>query len=258
MRLRVVANHERTIPMAEMSSGRLAALQDHPDECQGNQSATREGEAPRQLPRGYVLRQRVNQDHEEIQSLLRRAYPPPHGSECVWSMAALEQHLQHFPEGQFVIQDADAILRATSTTLRVGRERAFSPHTWMAITGMGTLSTHDPAGEILYGVNIAVDPDCQGRGLAHALYRTRFELGRRLGCSAFAAGARIPGFHSMAGQFSPEEYVARVIGGEIFDPTLSKQLALGFHVVGVLPDYAYDHETLGHAALIVKNLRGEG
>ena len=206
------------------------------------------------LPLGWLLRPRMSDDHEGIRELMQRVYPPPHGPECVWSTASLEQHLRHFPEGQFVIQDDRGVPRATSTTMRVNRDRALSPHTWLEITEKGTLRTHEPRGEILYGVNIAVDPVLQGQGLGRSLYGSRFELGRRLGCSVFAAGARIPGFHRMAGWSTPEEYIRRVVMGELYDPTLSKQLALGFRVAGVLIDYAYDHETLGHAALIVKNL----
>lgn len=206
------------------------------------------------LPLGWLLRPRLAEDHEGIRELMQRVYPPPHGPECVWSTTTLEQHLRHFPEGQFVIQDDQGVLRATSTTMRVNRDRAFSPHTWLEITAKGTLRTHEPKGEILYGVNIAVDPAFQGQGHGRTLYDSRFELGRRLGCSTFAAGARIPGFHRMAGWLTPEEYIRRVVAGGLHDPTLSKQLALGFRVAGVLIDYAYDHETLGYAALIVKNL----
>jgi len=50
---------------------------------------------------------------------------------------------------------------------------------------------------------------------------------------------------------TPEDYVNAVAKGDLFDPTLSKQLKVGFKVRGVLLDYAPDPETLGHAALIV-------
>lgn len=206
------------------------------------------------LPWGWLLRTRTAEDHEGIRALMQRVYPHPHGPECVWSTDTLGQHLRQFPEGLFVIQDDQGTLRGTSTTMRVNRDRAFAPHTWLEITGKGTLGPHDPTGEILYGVNLAVDPAYQGLGLGRLLYDARFQLGQRLGCSAFVTGARIPGFHRMAGWYTPEEYVGKVVAGEYRDPTLSKQLALGFKVVGVLRDYAYDHETLGHAALIVKSL----
>ncbi len=209
------------------------------------------------LPEDWQIRQREVDDHPAIRDLLQRAYPPPHGPECIWSLDALASHLERFPIGQVVVVDAQGQLRGTSTTLRTSPERAFSPHTWAAITGRGTLSTHQPEGMLLYGVNIAVDPAWQGHGLGRALYQARFALGRELGCSAFVAGARIPGFHLQAHRMTAGEYIARVVRGELFDPTLSRQLALGFEVIGELPDYAYDHETQGHAALIVKPLGGQ-
>ena len=116
---------------------------------------------------------------------------------------------------------------------------------------MGLLTTHDPSGEVLYGVNIVVDPEHQGLGYARLLYEARLDLARRLGCKLIVAGARIPGYHLHADRMAPEEYVSAVCSGELFDATLSKQLMVGFQVHGVLRDYAPDPETLGHAALIV-------
>ncbi len=206
------------------------------------------------LPAGWRLRIRTDSDHPGTRLLMRAVYPPPHGPECVWSEGSLHQHLAHFPEGQFVVMDEAGTIRGTSTTHRVSRARALQPHTWSGITGAGTLSTHEPDGEVLYGVNIAVDPSCQGRGIGRELYRARLDLARSCGCSSFAAGARLPGYHEYADRLSPEAYVAQVVAGNLFDPTLSKQLALGFRVAGVLPGYAYDYQTLGHAALIVMDL----
>lgn len=206
------------------------------------------------LPAGWLLRTRTDADHAGIRLLMRAVYPPPHGSECVWSEGSLHQHLAYFPEGQFVVTDEAGTIRGTSTTHRVSLERALRPHTWSGITGAGTLSTHEPDGEVLYGVNIAVDPSCQGHGIGRELYQARLDLGRSIGCTLFAAGARLPGYHEYADKLSPDAYVAKVVAGTIFDPTLSKQLALGFRVEGVLPGYAYDYQTLGHAALIVMDL----
>ena len=56
---------------------------------------------------------------------------------------------------------------------------------------------------------------------------------------------------AVAGELSPESYLAEVAAGNRFDPTLTKQMALGFEVRGLLRDYAPDPETLGHAALII-------
>lgn len=200
-----------------------------------------------------VVRPREVEDIPAIRDLMRRVYPPPHGPEAVWGEENLRRHLERFPEGQMVVEAGDGLI-GTSTTLRISRERALTAHTWSGITGAGSLATHDPAGEVLYGVNIAVDPAWQGRGVGRLLYEARLALGRRLGCRAFVAGARIPGYHRHAATLTPEAYLEEVVAGRVFDPTLSKQIKVGFRVLGLLRDYAPDHETLGHAALILMEL----
>ena len=200
-----------------------------------------------------VVRPRVVEDIPAIRDLMRRVYPPPHGPEAVWGVENLRRHLERFPEGQMVVEAGDGLI-GTSTTQRLSRELALAPHTWSGITGGGSLATHDPAGEVLYGVNIAVDPAWQGRGVGRLLYEARLALGRRLGCRAFVAGARIPGYHRHAATLTPEAYLEEVVAGRVFDPTLSKQMKVGFRVLGLLRDYAPDHETLGHAALILLEL----
>ncbi len=201
-----------------------------------------------------TLHGRTMDDIAGIRTLMLKVYPPPHGPEATWSEAFLVQHLDHFPEGQIVAADSQGRIIATSTTMRLPLEKAMIPHSWHEITGGGTLRTHASDGNALYGVNIAVDPDWQGQGVGRLLYDARLELARRMGCSAFVAGARIPGYHLYAQTMSPEAYVDAVVKGVLFDPTLSKQLRIGFKVRAVLRDYARDHETLGHAALIYLKL----
>ncbi|MBS1766675.1 MAG: GNAT family N-acetyltransferase [Acidobacteria bacterium] len=198
------------------------------------------------------MRIRTLDDLEGIQDLMQRVYPPPtFGPEAVWGQRNLLRHLAYFNAGQFVAEAPDGAVIGTATSLRLPMDRALGPHTWLEITGQGSLSTHFPGGEALYGVNIAVDPAWQGRGVARALYEARLALARRLGCTAFVAGARIPGYAAVADEMSPEAYAAEVASGARFDPTLTKQMALGFEVKGLLRDYAPDPETLGHAALIL-------
>jgi ribosomal protein S18 acetylase RimI-like enzyme len=104
-------------------------------------------------------------DLARIPALLRRVYKPPlHGPEAIWPQRSLLQHLSYFPEGQLVAETEDGKLVGTSTALRTTSAKALAPHTWMEITGGGSLASHDPEGDVLYGVNIAVDPDHQSSG----------------------------------------------------------------------------------------------
>lgn len=209
---------------------------------------------PSSRPAGLIIRHRSLDDLPAIQELMARVYAPPlHGPEAVWSERSMLRHLARFPQGQFVA-DLEGAVVGTSTCMRLSLERALAPHTWGDLTARGTLATHEPEGDALYGVNIAVDPACQGQGVWHALYEARIALARSQGCRWFVAGARIPGYHRHAERMSPEDYLAEVAAGRLFDPTVSKQMAVGFQVRGLLRDYAPDPETLGHAALIVMEL----
>jgi GNAT superfamily N-acetyltransferase len=188
--------------------------------------------------------------------MMRRVYPSPHGPEAVWSEAALLSHLDIYPEGQFVVLNRQRQVIAAATTMRVNEKLALRPHTWRELTGHGTLCTHDPFGNALYGVNIAVDPAYQGFGVARRLYLERIWLALAQGCRSIIAGARIPGFRKVAGLLGIDEYLTAVQKGWLFDPTLSKQLHMGFEVRGVLKDYAPDPETFGYAALIQLPVEG--
>lgn len=199
-----------------------------------------------------VLRQAT--DIPGILGLMSRVYRPPHGPEALWKPEALNEHLARFPEGQILLKDASGRVLADSTGLRLPTRLALRPHTWSEATGRGTLSTHDPEGPVFYGADIAVDPSLQGLGLAKKLYKARLDLARALGCRWFAAGARMPGYHTVAHFLSPETYLKEVVAGLRFDPTLSKQLKLGFTALCLLPEYLSDVESLNHAALIVKPL----
>jgi GNAT superfamily N-acetyltransferase len=123
---------------------------------------------------------------------------------------------------------------------------------WRDFTDGGMFTNHDPdRGRTLYGAEVMVHPDLQGRGIGSALYTSRRALVQRLGLLRIRAGARLRGYHRCAASESAEEYVARVVAGACADPTLSFQLRHGFHVLAVAPDYLHrDPESLGYAAVI--------
>jgi len=203
----------------------------------------------------FQTRLRTPDDIPAIQDLMRKVYPPPlHGPEAIWSEKSLIRHISRFPEGQFVVTNQNGRLIGTSTSMRVSKDKALKPHTWSEISDRGSLSTHEPDGDALYGVNIAVAPDCQSYGVASALYEARFGLARESGCRMFVAGARIPGYAAFANQLTPEDYLEKVKAGHIFDPTLSKQIKLGFQIRGLMKDYSQDKETMNCAVLICMEL----
>ena len=123
---------------------------------------------------------------------------------------------------------------------------------WREWTDAGFFTNHDPEnGRTLYGAEVMVDPAIQRRGIGKRLYNARREIVRRLGLLRIRAGARLRGYHRHAAKLTPEQYVEKVVAGELRDPTLSFQLREGFQVVAVVPSYLRnDPESLGHAVVI--------
>jgi GNAT superfamily N-acetyltransferase len=195
------------------------------------------------------VRLRRAEDSPAVIEMCRQVYPqsPP------WTEQQLASHVEVFPEGQMVAVDSESgkMLGMASSLVILWDD--YEDHmTWRDFTEGGTFRNHDAEhGRTLYGAEVMVAPNLQGRGVGKALYQARRDLAERLGLLRIRAGARLRGYHDHAEKLSPEEYVVRVIKGEIGDPTLSFQLKRGFHVLGVVNNYLRnDPESLGYAAII--------
>ena len=181
--------------------------------------------------------------------MTREVYPdsPP------WSLEQLDSHLKVFPEGQFVAIDQNrgtvVGMAASLIVLWDDYERMAD---WRDFTDRGMFTNHDPDhGRTLYGAEVMVRPARQSAGIGTKLYKARRELAERLGLLRIRAGARLRGYHRFADRLSAEDYVIKVINGELKDATLSFQLKHGFEVLAVVPGYLrHDPESLGFAALI--------
>jgi GNAT superfamily N-acetyltransferase len=170
-----------------------------------------------------------------------------------WTVEQLTSHLAVFPEGQLVAVEArtqEVVGMAASLIVRWDDYDMAS--SWRDFTSQGSFVNHDPHyGRTLYGAEIMVRPDLQGRGTGSRLYRARRALAERLKLVRIRAGARLRGYCQWARQLTADQYVFRVIYGALRDPTLSFQLRQGFKVIGVVSDYLrHDPESLGYAAVI--------
>lgn len=155
-----------------------------------------------------------------------------------------------FPGGQFVAVSGKTVIGyASSLIAQIDHDSPWHNHAEM--TGFGTFSTHDPAGNSLYGADMAVHPDWQGKGVSQLLYQARRTLMKRHNLDQMVAGGRIPGFAAYRGQLTAEEYVVKVTAGELKDPALNAHLRAGYVVQGVHYGYLEDQESLGYATHLV-------
>lgn len=200
-------------------------------------------------PDGIIVRNTCHEDIPQIQQLSRRVY----SRREMWTPRELESHLRVFPEGQFVaVEQATQRLVGMAASLMVLWDDYELNTTWTDFTDHGMFTNHDPEhGRTLYGAEVMVDPDMQGRGVGKKIYAARRELCRRLRLLRIRAGARLRGYHEYADSLTAEQYVVKVVHGEIGDATLSFQLSQGFRVIGVVSGYIeHDPESLGYAAII--------
>lgn len=196
-----------------------------------------------------TVRNTEPRDFDSIIALTRRVYP----DSMPWSPDQLSSHLKLFPEGQFVAEreDREGVV-GMSSSLIVRWDDYEPTATWRDFTDSGMFTNHDPErGRTLYGAEVMVDPSLQRSGIGAVLYEARRELTVRLGLLRIRAAARLRGYHPYSDRMTPEEYVERVVKGEINGPTLSFQLREGFRVLQVVPGYLRsDPESHGFAALI--------
>ncbi|RMF77979.1 MAG: N-acetyltransferase [Chloroflexi bacterium] len=122
---------------------------------------------------------------------------------------------------------------------------------WREATGNGWLNTHNPNGEWLYGVETFVHPNYRGKGIGSQLMDARFALARKLNLRGMIAGGMIMDYHHVAKWMSPEDYVAEVVAGKRFDTNLTKQIAKGFEIGKLIPDYCDDPRSCNYGVTII-------
>ncbi|WP_146524895.1 bifunctional GNAT family N-acetyltransferase/carbon-nitrogen hydrolase family protein [Novipirellula artificiosorum] len=172
-----------------------------------------------------------------------------------WTRQQIESQLSRFPEGQFVVE-CDGEVVASSSSLLVNFDDNLEWHNWMKMADGGFIRSHAPDGDTMYGIEIMVDPEFRGMRLSRRLYQARKDLCRQRNIARIIIGGRIPGYHKNADTMSAREYVERVIDKSLYDPVLTAQIANGFALQGLIPNYLpSDQESCGYATFLEwKNL----
>lgn len=198
--------------------------------------------------RKIELRNLRFEDYLDINEAMEEAYSGIGGDN--WRRQSLQRLLKIFPEGQICIT-IDGKVVASALSIIVDYAKFGDNHTYEQITANETFTTHDPEGDVLYGIEMFVHPGYRGMRLGRRLYDARKELCERLNLRAIMAGGRIPHYKHFADELSPREYIDRVRLKEIYDPTLTFQLSNDFHVRKILKGYLEgDTESREYATLL--------
>lgn len=166
----------------------------------------------------------------------------------------IAEMVRRFPEGQFVVMTdtpkGEKVI-GLALTMRTDYPPSARPLGWLEMIGDLGLAKHDPEGAWLYGVEKAVHPEYQGRGVASALYKAQFALAESLNLKGMYAGGMLKGYERYRERLSVREYAGKVMRGEVFDPTVSMQMRRGFKPCTIIENYAWDKQADHTGMLIV-------
>jgi predicted amidohydrolase/ribosomal protein S18 acetylase RimI-like enzyme len=203
--------------------------------------------APRLPKHGKVLDRLLRaSDYRAVAAIQVRSFPHMEP----WTREQFTAQIARFPEGQLGVEFGGRLV-GTSSTLIVRLDELRAAHSFKDASDGGYITNHDPGGDSLYGIDIAVDPEFRGLRLARRLYDARKEIATERGLRRMLIAGRMPNYHRQQKLLTPEQYVEKVRSKELRDAVVTAQLSNGFQVLHVLRDYLpSDKESCGHAVLM--------
>ena len=95
------------------------------------------------------------EDYSQLAQSFRRVYAD--GSDVFWTKEQIVTLLRIFPEGQVVTVVDDKIV-GCALSIIVDYDLVKGDHTYAKVTGNETFKTHNPNGNILYGIEVFIHP----------------------------------------------------------------------------------------------------
>lgn len=177
------------------------------------------------------------------------AFPAPFDPDLLWRPEHIQRHLELFPEGQFVAMQDEYVIGSCSNTLI--SEENFQAHlNWEETVGGYELSTFDPNGTTLYGLDISVHPAYRRIGIGRAFYRERKKLVSSKKLKRFGTACRMPDYKSVSSRFTVHEYAKSVSERQLTDRSLTPLLRYDVTYLGVIENYMDDAESGNSGALL--------
>ena len=154
---------------------------------------------------------------------IREAYKIPYDEPCddCFDAEAILAQIERFPQGQFVAIRTSGPgaghAVGMAATMRTSRPPTAPILPWIDAIGDTRLSAHEPEGDWLYGVEMAVRPDYRRIGIGTGLYRARFALVKALNLRGWYAVGMLMGYRKPAFYAATMEQKAKLLNAREAD-----------------------------------------
>lgn len=108
------------------------------------------------------------EDYTQLSQSFKRVYSD--GSDVFWTHKQIEKLIKIFPEGQ-IVTVVDEKIVGCALSIILDYDKVKNDHTYAQVTGKETFDTHNPDGNILYGIEVFIHPDYRGLRLARLYVR---------------------------------------------------------------------------------------
>lgn len=163
-----------------------------------------------------------------------------------------QSRVETFPEGQFVAMLNGQVVGSVFTQLIDYKDWGDKTFTWNNVTDFGTIRrTHNPKGDSIYGVGLAVTKRFQGSATSKLLVMASVCMTIRMNLCQILLGSRIPAYHRHS-EIPVEEYIhaTREKNNRFLDPELAFYQKYNGEPIKPLPNYMDDPESLNFGVLI--------
>jgi hypothetical protein len=163
--------------------------------------------------------------------------------------AKMHSRLRVNPKGVYAAE-SDGVVVGMVTTIRLSGYDVSKGMSWAETTADGWCTTHDPNGDVLFGVDLTTaseKPDGVAGSLLHAIARDIIRSDLRFGI----LGGRLPGYRKHSHLMTAAEYsVARTRGGRYLDAQVRMYHRDGLEVLNVVPNYFPDPKSCDYGVLL--------
>ncbi|GLB51479.1 hypothetical protein NBRC110019_05180 [Neptunitalea chrysea] len=176
------------------------------------------------------LRNLCLEDCRELRTLMRCV------DSALWKEDQIKELFTVFPEGQLVIMDDGKIVVAALSII-VNLSDFNINHIYTEITRSYNFSLHNLKGDVLYGIEVFINPEYRGLKLVQRLYSAFKELCETLNLKSIVSVGRIPNYNKDSRKYASKKYIEMVRMKELYDPVLSFQLNNDFQIKKIMKGY---------------------